>query len=343
MQTSPSRQEDLRVAVVGAGRMGADHVERLAHRVQRSRVSAVVDVDAGRAAQAASAAPGAETFSGLAPLLETGAADAVLLATPGFLHEEALLQLIEAGMPVLCEKPLTPDAASALRVVQAEAAFGRQLIQVGFMRRFDAGYRRLKEVIDSGQLGELLMLHHQHRNPNTPPGFTEEMVINDSVVHEFDAVRFFTGEEIRSVQVRVGRRTSLGDPAVRDPQHVVIETSSGLLAEVEMFCSAQLGYQVATQATFERGVVAIGGEDGLRITEAGHTGYEVPVGFVTRFRAAYDVEIQDWVDAVHAGAIAGPSAWDGYATAACCEAGVASQRHGGAVDVALAERPAFYA
>lgn len=341
MLISPS--QDLRVAVVGAGRMGADHVDRLTHRTQRARVSAVVDIDAARAAQVAAAVPGTESFSDLDQLLEAEAADAVILATPGFLHEGALLRLLDAGLPVLCEKPLTPDPASALRVVQAEVAAGRKLIQVGFMRRFDAGYRQLKQVIEAGELGELLMLHHQHRNPHTPPGFTNEMVINDSVVHEFDAVRFFTGEEISSVQVRVGRTTSLGTSGVQDPQHVVIQTSSGLLADVEMFCAAQLGYQVNTQATFERGVVAIGEGGELQITTAGRTGQAVDPGFVTRFREAYDVEVQDWVDATRTGDIAGPCAWDGYATAACCEAGLASQQDGGPVDVPLADRPALYA
>ncbi len=251
-------QEELRVGVVGAYRMGADHVDRLAHHILRARVSAVVDVDPLRAAEVAQTAPAAESFTALQEMLDADAVDAVVLATPGFLHEEALLRLIHAGIPTLCEKPLTPDPESSMRVMEAEAVSGRQLIQVGFMRRFDAGYRQLKAVIDSGEYGELLMLHLQHRNPSTPPGFTNEMIINDSVVHEFDAVRFFTGSEIDSVQVRVGRTTSLAAPGLQDPQQVVIQTSSGLLADVEIFCSAQFGYQVRTQAVFERGVVAVG-------------------------------------------------------------------------------------
>jgi myo-inositol 2-dehydrogenase / D-chiro-inositol 1-dehydrogenase len=60
-------------------------------------------------------------------------------------------------------------------------------------------------MITSGKLGELLMLHCSHRNPAAPPEFTNEMLINDSVVHEFDAIRYLTGEEIDTVQVRLGR------------------------------------------------------------------------------------------------------------------------------------------
>lgn len=334
--------EDLRVGVVGAGRMGADHVQRLAGHILRARVSAVVDVDTARAAIVAEQAPGARSFASLEKMLAANVADAVVLATPGFLHEDALLALIDAGIPVLCEKPLTPDPESSLRVIEAEVTSGRQLIQVGFMRRFDTGYRQLKAIIDSREYGELLMLHLQHRNPSTPPGFTNEMIINDSVVHEFDAVRFFTGSEIESVQVRIGRVTSLAASGIQDPQHVTIQTTSGVLADVEIFCSAQFGYQVHAQATFERGIVKIGDSSDIEITTAGQKGTTVDSGFVARFRQAYDVEVQDWVDAVHQGRIAGPSAWDGYATAACCAAGVESQQGRGIVDVEIAARPEFY-
>ncbi|MDZ5076425.1 Gfo/Idh/MocA family oxidoreductase [Nesterenkonia sp. HG001] len=338
---STPQQDELRVAVVGAGRMGSDHVDRLAHHTLRTRVSAVVDVDVERAGTVAANAGGAEVLSSVDELLASGIADAVVLATPGFLHEEALLKIIDAGLPVLCEKPLTPDPESALRVVEAEVAAGRQLIQVGFMRRFDAGYRRLKETIDSGELGELLMLHHQHRNPEAPAEFTDEMVIHDSVVHEFDAVRYFTGEEITNVSVRIGRTTSRAG-TVRDPQHVTVQTRSGLLADVEIFVNAQIGYQVHTQATFENGLVKIGEGSEFELTTAGRSGREVDAGFVTRFRDAYDLEVQQWVDATLRGGIDGPSAWDGYATAACCAAGVAAQRNGTIEHVELAPKPSFY-
>jgi myo-inositol 2-dehydrogenase / D-chiro-inositol 1-dehydrogenase len=128
----------------------------------------------------------------------------VLIATPGFLHEEALLQIGERDLPILCEKPLTPDLASAWRIVQAEQRFGKKRIQVGFMRRFDADYKRLRHLIEAGELGDILMLHCAHRNPDTPTDFTNEMLINDSVAHEFDVIRYLTGDEIKSVQVRLG-------------------------------------------------------------------------------------------------------------------------------------------
>ena len=334
--------ESLRVAVIGAGRMGADHIQRLHTRIRGADIAAVVDVDLARAEAAIEGIPGAVALADADQALNNGDVNAVLIATPGFLHEAILLKSLAKGFPILCEKPLTPDAASAWRIVEAEQALGRKCIQVGFMRRFDTEYAALGKVIRSRELGELLMLHHQHRNPETPPGFTNEMLINDSVVHEFDAVRFLTGEEITTVQVRMGKASRNASAGQHDPQHVLIETQSGVLVDVEIFVNARFGYEVAAQATFEEGIVNIGGDRGLYTRSAGRWGGQVTPGFVERFAEAYDVEVQAWVDATRRGELGGPSAWDGYATAACCEAGVEAQKNGEKVAVRLNPKPALY-
>ena len=133
-----------------------------------------------------------------------------------------------------------------------------------------------ESLITSGELGELLMLHCSHRNPETPPGFTNEMLINDSVVHEFDVIRYLTGEEIKNVQVRLGRATRHAPSGQHDPQHVLIETENGVLADVEIFVNAQFGYQVATQAVFEKGIVNIGEDSGPYVRSAGRWGGRLP-------------------------------------------------------------------
>jgi myo-inositol 2-dehydrogenase/D-chiro-inositol 1-dehydrogenase len=334
--------ETLRVAVIGAGRMGADHIQRLNTRIHGAEVAAVVDVDLARAQAAIEGIPGAVALADAEEALNNGDVNAVLIATPGFLHEDILLKAIALDIPVLCEKPLTPDAESSLRIVQAEVELGRKRIQVGFMRRFDAEYAALSRLIQGGDMGELLMLHHQHRNPSVPDTFTNEMLINDSVVHEFDAIRFFTGEEITSVQVRLGKATRNAPAGQHDPQHVLIETESGVLADVEIYVNAKFGYEVATQASFEEGIVSIGGDKGPYTRSAGRWGGDVTPGFEERFGAAYDVEIQSWVDEALKGELGGPTAWDGYATAACCEAGLEAQKNGEKVAVKLAAKPDLY-
>ncbi|WP_120522305.1 Gfo/Idh/MocA family protein [Arthrobacter celericrescens] len=334
--------ENLRVAVIGAGMMGADHIKRLHTRIHGADVAAVVDIDLDRANAAIAGIPGAKAFATAAEAYASGDVNAVLIATPGFLHEQALLEALPLDIPILCEKPLTPDAGSAWKIVQAEVEAGRKRIQVGFMRRYDAEYAELGGLIRGGELGELLMLHCRHRNPSTPAGFTNEMLINDSVVHEFDVIRYLTGEEITSVQVRLGKASSKAPAGQHDPQHVLIETESGVLADVEIFVNAKFGYEVATEAAFEEAIVNIGRDGGPYVRRSGGWGGQVTPSFIERFGAAYDVEVQSWVDAAARGELGGPSAWDGYATAACCEAGVEAQKSGEKVAVVLNEKPELY-
>jgi myo-inositol 2-dehydrogenase/D-chiro-inositol 1-dehydrogenase len=339
---SESMSTNLKVCVVGAGLMGADHIERLTSRIVGAEVSAVVDADASRAKKAVEAIPSAVALSNIGQALDREDVNAVLIATPGFLHRDMLLQVRERDLPILCEKPLTPDAQSSWEILEAEQRLGKKRIQVGFMRRFDTEYQRLRAIITSGELGELLMLHCSHRVPEVPQNFTNEMLINDAVVHEFDVIRYLTGEEIKNVQVRLGRASRHSHPGQHSPQHVLLEIENGVLADVEIFVNSKFGYQVATQAVFEEGVVNTGEDGGPYVRTAGRWGGEITPSFVERFGRAFDTEVQRWVDAARRGEIGGPTAWDGYATAACCEAGVAALRSGEKVKVSLQAKPSIY-
>ena len=146
-----------------------------------------------------------------AALIADDGVDAVLVASWGAAHEEQVLAAIAAGKPVFCEKPLAPSSAACQRIMDAEIAAGRRLIQVGFMRRYDAGYRAMKAALDDGGLGAPLLMHCAHRNPSVPPYFTTEMTISDSAVHEIDIVRWLFDEEIVAAD-RAERRAAAARP-----------------------------------------------------------------------------------------------------------------------------------
>lgn len=332
----------LRVAVIGTGRMGADHVRRIQEVTSGARVSAVVDIDAERAKQLADGVEGCTAYTDPAAAMAADDADAVLIASPGPAHEAALLTAFEHGLPALCEKPLTPDAASALRVMEAERKLGRRLVQVGFMRRYDAEYVQLKALLDSGRLGRPLMLHNRHRNASSPPGFTNANLINDSVVHEMDVTRWLLGQEITAVTVLRPRPSGNAPEGVDDPQLVLFETDGGVVVDVEINVNCGFGYQVKAEAVCEKGTARIGEEQSLVVDTAGQWGGAIAQDFVVRFADAYDREVQAWVDATRRGEVTGPSVWDGYAAAAVCEAGVRAQSEGGRVEVLMTERPALY-
>jgi myo-inositol 2-dehydrogenase/D-chiro-inositol 1-dehydrogenase len=334
-------QQDLRVAVVGAGMMGADHVRRIENRIVGATVVAIVDPDSARAQSAAQDAPNAAVFANFDEALATGGIDAVLIATPGEYHEPVLLPALQARLAILCEKPLTFDAESSLRVLDAEQKLDRPHIQVGFMRRFDAEYQSLRDLVSSGSAGNLLALHCAHRNPRVD-AFTDSRMITDSVVHEIDIVPWIADSPVTAVEVKFPRNSSLAPEGLRDPQLVILETESGVIAVVEINVNVQFGYQVTTDAVFERGVAEIGRTGGLAMLQDGGISRHEHQDFRTRFGAAYDAEVQRWVNAAKQGTIDGPNAWDGYVANVVCEAGVEAQKSGQRVEVKTIARPEFY-
>ncbi|MFC7259853.1 Gfo/Idh/MocA family protein [Streptomyces lutosisoli] len=335
--------ELLGVAVLGAGHMGADHIRRIDRVVSGARVAAVADPETGRAKDAVAGIDGVSVHAEVSAALDAPGVQAVVIASPGPAHEEALLAAFERGLPVLCEKPLVPESAGALRVVEAEARLGRRLTQVGFMRRYDAEYQRLKSLLDSGRLGRPLMLHCTHRNVSSPPDFTSAMLVNSSVSHEIDAARWLLGQELTAVSVLRPRPASHAPAGLIDPQFVLFETADGALVDVEVFVNCGFGYQVRCEAVCESGSARIGDEHTMVVTSAGGAYEEVAQDYLVRFADAYDREVQAWVDATRAGRVTGPSAWDGYAASAVAEAGVRALENGGRVTVELAPRPDLYA
>jgi myo-inositol 2-dehydrogenase / D-chiro-inositol 1-dehydrogenase len=332
----------LRIGVVGTGMMGRFHVERLATSVPDAQVVAVSDVNLEGAGQVAEQV-GARAYADGHELIGDDQVQAVLIASPGFTHEELTLACLAADKPVLCEKPLAPTIDACQRVLEAEAAKPRRLVQVGFMRRYDDDFRALKATVDSGRVGRPLLLHCRHRNATVPPGFTTDLMITDSVVHDIDVTRWLFGQEIVAATVLKGRPSSLAPEGLQDPQMVLLETAEGVLVDVESFVTCQYGYDIRYELVGESGTVALGEQAGVQVrAEAGYHG-PIPADYRERFAAAYQGELQEWVQGVRNGQVAGPSAWDGYATQAVAEAGVESQTKGGRVPVELVERPALYA
>ncbi|MEU1708804.1 Gfo/Idh/MocA family oxidoreductase [Streptomyces sp. NPDC005706] len=333
----------LGVAVLGAGHMGADHIRRLDRVVGGARVAAVADPEPERAKDAVAGIDGVSVHTDPVAALDAPGVGAVLIASPGPAHEEALLAAFRRDLPVLCEKPMVPDPAGALRVAEAEARLGRRLAQIGFMRRYDAEYRRLKSLLDGGTLGRPLMLHCTHRNVSSPGHFTSAMLINSSVSHEIDAARWLLGQELTAVTVLRPAPSAGAPEGLADPQFVLFETERGALVDVEVFVNCGFGYQVRCEAVCEAGSARIGDGHSMVVTTPGGAGEEVAQDYLVRFADAYDREVREWVDATRRGEVTGPDVWDGYAASVVAEAGVRALETGGRVTVELAPRPALYA
>jgi myo-inositol 2-dehydrogenase/D-chiro-inositol 1-dehydrogenase len=331
----------VHIGVIGAGAIGADHVRRVGERVPGAEVVAVTDLDADRAKKVASTARAQVLPSG-GDVVADPRVDAVLVTSWGPAHAEHILAAIDAGKPVFTEKPLATTAEDGLRITEAEQAAGRRLVRVGFMRRYDAGYRAMKEVVAAGEIGTPLLMHCVHRNASAPDTYHSEMAVRDTAVHEIDLIRWLLDDEVVSAQVIRPRRTSRRFEHLQDPQFMLFETAAGIRIDLEVFVNCQYGYDIRCEVVGETGTVALPDPAGVWVRSDARLRTPVLQDWSERFAAAFDHELIEWVASVRDGRAMGPSSWDGYAAATVTDAATVSLRSGGVVPVHRKERPAFY-
>lgn len=334
-----TNKDTVRVGVVGAGAMGTAHIETLARWVPGAQVTAVFDADLGRAHEVAGRV-GADVAPSGEDLIAADVVDAVLVAAPDPLHEELALACLAAGKPTLCEKPLATSVDGSRRVLDAEVACGRRLLQVGFMRRFDPAYLELRAAVLGGTVGAVRAAHCLHRNAAAHPTATSEGVLVNSMIHEFDSVPWLLDDRIAAVTVYAPR---VEPGALQDTQVAVLEMAGGAVVTVEVSVNARYGYDIHTEVVGSEGTVWLTPPYGIGFRHGNRDGREVKSDFVARFVDAYRVELGAWVDGIRSGSLPAPSAWDGHAANLAAFAAVESLRAGGGrVEVPQEDVPALY-
>ncbi|MEJ4046762.1 Gfo/Idh/MocA family protein [Erwinia sp. SLM-02] len=333
----------LKLGVIGAGAIGQEHIRRCSKVLQGAEVVAVSDINVeGAKAAVARLGLNAEVYADGHDVVNSSNVDAVLVTSWDPTHEEYTLAAIAAGKPVFCEKPLAMTAEGCRRVVDAEIKFGKRLVQVGFMRPYDAGYRALKKVITDGEIGEPLMLHCAHRNPTVPENYTTDMAITNTLIHELDVLRWLTEDDYKSVQVVFPRVTSKTHARLKDPQIVLFETRKGIRIDVEIFVNCAYGYDIQCEVVGEEGIAKLPEPSAVQMRKNAQLSTAILTDWKDRFIDAYDVELQAFINDATAGKLTGPSAWDGYAASVAADACHKAQNSGAIEPVELPERPAFY-
>jgi len=319
------------VGVIGTGVMGSEHARLVSREIPGAHLAGVFDADAARA-QAAAA--GANLFSDPRSLIASERVGAVIVASPDATHAELALACLAAGKPVLCEKPLASTSAEALRVVEAEVALKRRLIQVGYMRRFDPGYQEMKRIKDDGGIGATVLLHNVHRNVSAPDWFTGPMAVTNSFVHEIDVSRWLTGSEMVSAHVSSGPG---GEPLV-----IAMRTDRDEIVSTEVFVNAAYGYHVHAELVGRQGTVALAQPALTTRNRDRAGGISYPDNWVPRFADAYRRQLTNWIGAVTTGTPVGASAWDGYVASSIAEQIASSLAASHPTTLTYAARPSLY-
>jgi myo-inositol 2-dehydrogenase / D-chiro-inositol 1-dehydrogenase len=296
----------VRIGLAGAGRMGAFHGEVLASTDGVDEVC-VTDVDDDRAA-ALAASIGGSTAQSVAAMLEQGI-DALVIASPTPTHAELIHTGVDAGVPVFCEKPVALDRETTEGVVEHVERSG-VLVQIGFNRRFDAGFQAARRSLEDGSVGTLFVVRMGTHDPAPPP--VEYLagsggLFRDMHIHDFDALRFVTGDEVEQVYAdgAVKVDPAIGELGDVDTTALVLRMRSGALAIMSGCRRNPRGYDVRVELFGSNDSVTVGIEERVPLRSLdnggllqGERGWEF---FIDRFHAAYRAQMADFVDRVARG------------------------------------------
>ncbi len=331
----------VRVCVIGTGGMGGRHAENLAHRVVAADLVAIMEVNRARAEAVADACGGAAVFTDAQALIDDPLVDAVVVATPDATHAALTLACIAAGKPVLCEKPLGISLDEARRVVAAENATGRRLVQVGLMRVFDPPHVALKQLILDGEIGRPLLFRGIHRNLGRPGIDVAADPIVNAAVHDIHSARWIMGDDVTTVYV--SRVVAEADrPESCRLMLLQLTFRGGGLASILVDADSGYGYEVAVEVSGEHGTAATPSLSSPVVRKAGGAGRAVEADWLARFKTAYELEDAAWVRSILDAAPTGPTAWDGYAAMRVSDAGVRSLQSGAAETLAEETPPPLY-
>jgi myo-inositol 2-dehydrogenase/D-chiro-inositol 1-dehydrogenase len=333
----------LKLGVIGVGMIGREHIHRLTSKLVGAKIVALADVNARQADEAAAGLPGAKVYPTGEALIAAPEVEAVVVTSWGPTHETYVLAAVRAVKPVFCEKPLATTAEACLRLVEAEIASGRHLVQVGFQRRYDKGYRALKKAIDDGVVGAPLMVHCAHRNPSVPEAYVSDMAIVDTFIHEIDVLRWLVNDDYVSAQVLVPRNTKHTHAKLNDPIIVLLATKGGVRIDGEVFVNCRYGYDIRCEVVGEEGVAGLPEPESIVLRRDARLSTTIMQDWKLRFIDSYDAELQDWVDVAKAGKVNGPNAWDGYFAAVTADACLKAMHTGEVAPIVTPPRPAFYA
>lgn len=335
----------LKVGIIGVGAMGTEHFLRLMTKIHDATVTAVSDINEKHAKEVIAPFEGVRFIADPIELINDKDVDAVVIVSADRTHEEFCLEALRLKKFIFCEKPLSASSEGAKKVVDAEIAGGKRLIQLGFNRRFDPAYKELKELVVSGKLGAPLVAHCAHRNANYPEAFDDVVAITGTAIHEIDTMSWLVGDYFTKAQVVFPKRTKYSkNENLHDPQIVLLTTSSGMVITAEIWVNCQYAYDIRCEVLCEDGTATLPRHARVNVCTKNSSSVGMTSDGLGFFAEAYNIEFQAWVDAWNQDTYCkeAASAWDGYCAAVTTDSCLKSQKSGAIEEVPLTARPDFY-
>ncbi|HUK15099.1 MAG TPA: inositol 2-dehydrogenase [Bryobacteraceae bacterium] len=295
----------LHIGIIGAGRIGKVHAETAAFRLPEVKIVSITDVDRDAASRLASRCAIPSVAHSSEEILADPAVDAVLICSPTGTHAELIAQAARAGKQIFCEKPVALDLARIDSALEAVAKAGVKL-QIGFNRRFDSNFARVRQAVANGEIGMPRLLHIISRDPAPPPISYVKVsggMFLDMTIHDFDMARFLIGDEVEEVFVAGGVMVDaeIGAAGDLDTAVIVMRFRNGVIATIDNCRQAAYGYDQRVEILGSLGKIATENRYPNQATVS--TGTEVrtdlPLNFfMDRYAESFAAELRCFVDAV---------------------------------------------
>ncbi len=324
--------ESVALGVIGVGRIGRLHVNNITAHIPEARVVAVADVIEETARQVAQTYHIPHTYGDPRELMEREDIDAVVICSSTNTHAELIEMAARAGKHAFCEKPLDLDVERVRRVLRVVEETGIKL-QVGFQRRFDPSFRRARELIASGAIGEPHLVRITSRDPAPPP--IEYIKVSggiflDMTIHDFDMSRFLLGDEPEEIFATGGVFVdpAIGEAGDIDTALITLRFRSGALVSIDNSRKAVYGYDQRVEVFGSGGMIAVGNkmpDQVVHLDGSGTHGPKPVYFFMERYTEAYIEEMRAFVRSILEGTpppvsgrdglvpvIMGHAAWQSY-------------------------------
>ena len=318
----PTTQSAVRFCLIGAGRAGYIHAVNLASRLKSAELVAVCDANEEAALRTASELNVGQTYADYREAVARPDIDAVVIVTPTFLHSAIAIAAAENGKHVFLEKPMA-ITVDECRAINAAAAKAGVALQIGFMRRFDQGFLRAKEIIDSGDLGRVMIIKSTGRGPGLPPPWIYDIAKSNGILaevnsHDFDAIRWMVGSDIARVYAEAANFKCADAqeewPQFYDNAVVNLRFRDGAIGVVDGTCPAHYGYDARVEILGEKGMLRVGHvDDGgvSHVTLEGNVVSSAVKSWRTLFKDAYLAEMEHFIECVRTSATPRVNGHDG--------------------------------
>ncbi len=295
----------LNIGVIGAGRIGKVHAATVAYRIPSARVVAIADVNLAAAQQVAAQFGVPVAADDPAAIFENKTIQAVFICSSTDTHARFIEAAAAAGKHIFCEKPIALDLPVIDRALAAVQKAGVKL-QIGFNRRFDANFGRVRQAIVSGEIGAPALLHIISRDPGPPP--IEYVKVSggmfmDMTIHDFDMARFLIGAEVEEVYTQAGVTVdpAIGEAGDVDTAVIMLKYANGVIGTIDNCRRATYGYDQRVEVLGSKGAVATANNypNAATVSDGASVRRDLPLNFfMDRYTESFAAEVTAFVDAV---------------------------------------------